>query len=68
MGARSYGDGCAGGVKSFEIVAAVYDSRIGKTTPGAHRDAATKAAVIDRQPQPLKKRLQKSIKHHIVLA
>jgi len=49
--------------KSFEIVAAVYDCRIGKTTPGAHRDAAT-----GRQPQPLKKRLQKSSKHHIVFA
>jgi len=31
----------------------------GKTTPGAHRDAATKAAVIDRQPQPLKKKVAK---------
>ena len=27
--------------ESFEIVAAVYDCRIEKTTPRAHRDAAT---------------------------
>ena len=32
--------------ESFEIVAAVYDCRIRKTIPGAHRDAASANAHI----------------------